>query len=66
MSLLASSVPDISRQFLDKLRKAFPPLKPKPNITSIEELMYNSGQQELIDWIEHHSNKEMIVTGSME
>lgn len=65
MSILGSSVPEVSRQFLQKLKATFPPVKPIPNVTTLEELMFNAGQQELIQWIEHHANKEMIITGAM-
>lgn len=64
--MLASSVPEISRHFLDRLKKTFPLVKPVPNVTTLEELMFNAGQQELIEWIEHHASKEMIVTGALE
>lgn len=63
MSMLSASTPDVSRHFLDRMKKTFPQIEIIPNVTTQDEIMYNAGMQALIKWIEHQATKEMIITG---
>lgn len=63
MSTLSANIPDVSRHFLDRMKKTFPQIDIVPNVTTQDEIMYNAGIQALIKWIEFQSTKEMIITG---
>jgi len=63
MSLLATSVPPVTKDFFERLVRSFPPVQPQPNETTMDEIMYGSGQQSVIAWIRAHAMQEQIVTG---
>lgn len=56
MSILAKSNPPITEQLLKEIEAAFPRLNPEPNVTTIEELMFNAGARHVVEWIKHKVN----------
>lgn len=64
MSSLAASIPPISKDFLERLLKAFPRVEPRPNITTMDELMWSGGNQEVLQWVLAHGSTESIVTNA--
>lgn len=63
MAQISATIPPISKDFLERLQKVFTPLQPQPNITTMDEIMFNAGQLEVIRWIEAHGHTETFVTG---
>lgn len=63
MSLISASIPPISKEFFDILRTAHQPVRAQPGITTLDELMYDAGKQDLIEWIAAHGLKDQIITG---
>lgn len=63
MSTLSQTIPDISSQFLAKIKKAFPNKVPDPNWT-MEEVMYQAGQQNIIEWLIAHGTNESKYGGA--
>lgn len=62
---LSRMMPDVSPVFIEKLEKTFPQQIPSP-ISTIEEIMFDAGRQDLIRWIKTHATKDTIVLGTME
>lgn len=65
MSLLAASVPDLSEHAMAELTRLFTPLRPVPNVTTLDELMYNAGQQDMLEYIRSKFYRKQIITGSL-
>lgn len=65
MGLMATSIPPVTKEFFDKLCDAFPRMTPEPNMTSLEDLMYNAGQQAVLEWIKVKALRESTITGSL-
>lgn len=65
MALMATSIPPVSKEFFDKLCDAFPLVTPEPNMTTIEDLMYNAGALAVIQWIRAKALRESTITGSL-
>lgn len=65
-NLMAASMTNISAELLDQLNRAFPQITPVPNVTTMDELMYNAGQQEVVNWINHHATKSIITGGPLD
>ena len=65
MALMATSIPPVSKEFFDAVCNAFPRMTPEPNVTSLEELMYNAGAQAVLEWIRAKAIRESTITGSL-
>lgn len=65
MKLLALNSPEMSQHLWDRLNSAFPQIKPEPNITTLEEVMYNAGQRSIIAWLGQFV-RSSVVTGEID
>jgi len=65
MSLLAANVPDVSVAVMQRLEKMFPVAQPVPNVTTLDELMYNAGARAVIDYLREKYSRDSIITGSL-
>lgn len=65
-NLMAASVGNISTDLLDKLNKTFTKITAVPNVTTLEDVMYNAGQLEVVEWINHHATKSIITGGPLD
>ena len=54
MGIQAKALPKISQELVDVLRHVFPPIAVEPNKTTIEEVMYRSVQESVIEWLQKH------------
>jgi len=61
---MSASMPPVSEEFFNKLKEAHPPLRPTPNMSTMDEIMFDAGKQELIDWIEQYVGGS-TVTGTL-
>lgn len=52
MQMLSRSIPFVSQEFYDAILQAFPVLIPEPDKTTIDQIMYNAGQQYMLQWIQ--------------
>lgn len=64
MTSLAASIPPISKDFYEKIMKAFGPLDIVPNVTTMDEIMHHAGTQAVLAFIRAHGHTESIVTGA--
>jgi hypothetical protein len=62
---MATSIPPVSKEFFDKLCDAFPRVAPEPNMTTMDDLMYNAGSQAVLEWIRVKALRESTITGSL-
>jgi hypothetical protein len=65
-NLMAASMPNISDELLEKLIAAFQPVAIEPNVTTMDEIMFSAGQQEVIKWIKHHATRSIITGGALD
>lgn len=65
MKLLGLTSPDMSQALWDRLNRAFPPIVPVPNVTSIEEIMFNAGQRGVIEWLGQFT-RNSVITGEID
>lgn len=49
----AQKIPSITTEMLDRLKRAFNPIEVTPD-TSINEIMFSAGHQQVITWLERH------------
>lgn len=50
--LFAATIPPISPELFDALKKAFPRIEPEPNHHTIEDIMFNAGQLSVVYWLQ--------------
>ena len=64
-SLLSVSLPPLTPDMLKRIEKTFPVVEPVPNVTTIDELMYNAGQQSVVAWLRQFVGTS-VITGNLE
>lgn len=64
-NLMAVSAPNISEEMLARVTNAFPPVEVNP-LTTIEEIMFSAGQQEVIKWLHSMAHKSIITGGTLD
>ena len=62
---LALSIPPVSEEVFRDLEHSFPRSEVVPNLTTMDELMFNAGQRQVIDWLKAKYTQRSIVTGSL-
>lgn len=53
-------LPKISKEYIETLIKLFPVRSIKPN-TRIEDIMYEAGRQEVIQFIKRHAQYDVVL-----
>lgn len=64
-NLMAASVPNISEDFLRQVTDAFRPMEINP-LSTIEEIMFNAGAQEVIRWLHSKAERSIITGGTLD
>lgn len=64
-SMLAASLPPISKEAFEKLAYTFPAPIVQPG-AQMDELQYAAGAYSVIEWIRHHMLREQIITGKVD
>ena len=65
MSLLAINTPELSQELLDELDRTFAQLEIVPNVTTLDEIMYNAGQREVVRWLTAKTRRRTITGQSL-
>lgn len=58
--LLSASIPLITREFAEHVKAVFRPIDVKPN-TSLSEVMFAAGQQQVVEYIVRNATERMVV-----
>ena len=61
--LLAKSIPTVSAEFFEELDRTFKLVSPEPNVTTMDELMFNAGARSVVEWIRIKAVRSSTITG---
>lgn len=64
-SVLAASLPPISKEAYELLAKTFPKPDVEPGV-DMNELMYAAGQHHVVEWIRRKLFFEQVITGKVD
>lgn len=67
MSLLKNSVQPVSEAFLRQLNQAFGQrMRVQQNVTTIQDVMYDAGQKDMLQWINNWVSQQKGVASDPE
>ena len=63
-SRLALSLPPISDELYKELDRTFAQIDIEPNVTTIDEIMFNAGARRVVKWLERYRRTTTVTGGS--
>lgn len=62
MPIEAKRLPLISKELMEAITQAFKTKPIKPNSTTIHDVMYEAGQQSVVQWLQHRMQGTDIIS----